>query len=172
MLRAVSALSTFLLLVVLAPASWATIDTWDFESPDQQKRYIVLTEELRCPKCDGQSIAGSNAPIANDLREVVYNKLVSGESDQAIVDFMVDRYGEFVLYRPKKTGKTFWLWAGPFLFFGVGLTVLLVIIQRSRKMQKQVAVQGSPDLSEEERRRVQRLLSEGSADDKSGGGSV
>ncbi|MCL6271652.1 cytochrome c-type biogenesis protein CcmH [Sansalvadorimonas sp. 2012CJ34-2] len=159
-------LSAFLLLVALAPASWATIDTWDFETPEQQKRYITLTEELRCPKCDGQSIGGSNAPIANDLREVVYNKLVNGESDQDIVDFMVDRYGEFVLYRPRATGKTFWLWAGPFLFFGIGLVVLLVIIQRSRKMQKQPAV--NKGLTEEERRRVQQLLD----DDASGEGKV
>ncbi|MTI13785.1 cytochrome c-type biogenesis protein CcmH [Sansalvadorimonas verongulae] len=110
----------------------AAIDTFTFTDQDTQDRFKVLTEELRCPKCDGQSIAGSNAPIANDLRSIVYQKLESGESDQQIVDFMVDRYGEFVLYRPKTTGKTQWLWYGPIAFGVIGVLVLGTIVLRSR----------------------------------------
>ena len=143
------------LLLSLAQPLQASIDIWQFQNPEQQQRYYSLTRELRCPKCDGQSIGDSNAPIANDLRGVIYEQLQSGMNDRQIVDFMVDRYGEFVLYRPRMEGKTLWLWLGPILFALIGFGALAAIIIRSRKRSVSVS---APELDEQERERLNRLL--------------
>ncbi|CAM3696526.1 cytochrome c-type biogenesis protein [Parendozoicomonas haliclonae] len=149
-----SFLSAVALTFMVAVPSQAAIDTWTFENPEQQERYYTLGKELRCPKCDGQSIGDSNAPIANDLRGVIYEKLQAGQTDEQIVDFMVDRYGEFVLYKPRMEGKTLWLWLGPFLFVLIGFVVLLVVIRRSRSTGPAVVT----ELSDEERERLNQLL--------------
>ena len=86
-------------LLIAVPAS-AVIESYDFENESLRERFQVLAAELRCPKCQNQNIADSNAPIAADLRKQLHIQLHEGRSDQEIVDFMVARYGDFVLYRP------------------------------------------------------------------------
>ncbi len=155
-IRRVFGVALLLAVSLFSSLSMASIDTWTFESPEMQSRYTTLTHELRCPKCDGQSIGGSNAPIANDLREVVFNKIQAGESDEQIVDFMVDRYGEFVLYKPRVEGKTLLLWYLPVGFAGVGFIIFLFVVLRSRRTRNEPE---TAELDAEERERVEKLLS-------------
>ncbi len=132
----------------------AAIDTYQFADDAERERYRELTKELRCPKCQNQDIADSNAPIAADLRREIFRMLGEGKSNQQIVDFMVDRYGDFVRYKPALTARTWLLWFGPALLLAGGFGVLVVIV---RKRRAPVAG-GSADLSPEERERLAKLL--------------
>lgn len=105
--------------LLLAPVVLAVIETYEFSHPELEARYHRLSQELRCPKCQNQNIADSNAPISRDLRSLLHRQLEEGASDDEILDFMVARYGEFVRYRPAVDRNTAILWWGP-----VGLTVL------------------------------------------------
>ncbi|BFM49282.1 cytochrome c-type biogenesis protein [Marinomonas sp. THO17] len=107
-------------------------DLLSFSSTLNQVRYQSLVEELRCPKCLNQNLADSNAEIAIDLRNQVHNMIEAGKTDQEIIDYMVARYGQFVLYRPQNTGSTMLLWYGPFALLALGLLVFIGVIWRSR----------------------------------------
>jgi cytochrome c-type biogenesis protein CcmH len=102
-----------------------------FEDPALQARFERLTEELRCVKCQNNNIADSNADIARDLRRQVHEMLEAGRTDKEILDFMVERYGDFVLYRPAFKPSNYLLWLAPALMMGGGLWVLVSVI-RSR----------------------------------------
>ena len=128
-----------LVLTLLPVPGWGSVDLWRFDNQTQEKRYLALIEEVRCPKCDGQAIAGSNAPIARDLRETVYQQVTAGRSDRDIRLFLELRYGESILYRPKLSGKTMWLWLGPLLFLLVGVITLIAVVWRSASCQNRHA---------------------------------
>ena len=106
------------------------IDTWQFDSVSQEQQYRQITESLRCPKCQNNSIADSNAMIAADMRLKVYELLRQGQTPEQIKGWMVARYGNFVSYQPPVTPSTLILWVGPALFVIIGA---LVIILRSRR---------------------------------------
>jgi cytochrome c-type biogenesis protein CcmH len=132
----------------------AAIDAYQFRDEAERARYSELTRELRCPKCQNQDIADSNAPIAADLRKEIYRMLGEGRSNQQIIDFMVDRYGEFVRYKPQLTSRTWLLWFGPAVLLIGGLVVIGVIVGRRRgERREQVDA-----LSDEERQRLAQLL--------------
>ena len=122
-----------------ASNTWAVIETYDFSSPDLERRYHVLSQELRCPKCQNQNIADSNAPIARDLRVVLYEQLEAGASDDEILAFMVARYGEFVRYRPGMDRNTVLLWAAPGLLLALGAVGLFMHF-RQRSAEVSTAV--------------------------------
>jgi cytochrome c-type biogenesis protein CcmH len=124
-----SILASVFLLV--ASQALALIETYDFSSPELEARYQQLSEELRCPKCQNQNIADSNAPIAQDLRKLLHQQLEEGASDGEILDYMVARYGEFVRYRPRFGGATVLLWLAPILLLLAAMGVLRVTL-RSR----------------------------------------
>ncbi|MEO4048399.1 cytochrome c-type biogenesis protein [Pseudomonas sp. CAU 1711] len=133
----------------------AAIDTYQFRDEVERERFRSLTEELRCPKCQNQNIADSNAPIATDLRREIFRMLEEGRSDKEIVDFLVMRYGDFVMYKPPLDSRTWLLWYGPFALLGLGALVLAVLVLRRRKVEaapEQVA------LSAAERERLDALL--------------
>ncbi|KPV39798.1 hypothetical protein AN478_11575 [Thiohalorhabdus denitrificans] len=133
----------------------------EFDSPAQEDRYNALLEDLRCLVCQNESLAGSRADLAQDLRDEVYQKLVEeGKSDEAVVDYLVDRYGEFVLYRPPVQPATYLLWFGPFALLLIGAGIWLAV---SRGRQR--ADPG--DLSPDERERAARLLGTDSDKDSS-----
>lgn len=121
-----------LLILLLLPAlAWGTVG--EFETPQQEARYWTLAEQLRCLVCQGQSIADSNADLAVDLKREVRRMILEGKSDAEIADFMVARYGDFVLFKPPVKGSTYFLWFGPFLLLIVGLGVWLALArQRAR----------------------------------------
>ncbi|WP_085623155.1 MULTISPECIES: cytochrome c-type biogenesis protein [unclassified Pseudomonas] len=138
----------------LAGVAKAAIDTYQFRDDAERERYQQLTKELRCPKCQNQDIADSNAPIAADLRREIFRMLGEGKSNQQILDFMVDRYGDFVRYKPALSGRTWLLWFGPGILLAGGFVVLALIVRRRRD----TAVQGANELSAEERERLAKLL--------------
>lgn len=108
-------LRTALLLCALVGGAQAADTPFQFDQPEQAARYQRLTEELRCLVCQNQNLADSHADLAQDLRNELYRMITGGQTDRQIVDFMVARYGEFVLYRPPVSPLTWLLWFGPFL---------------------------------------------------------
>ena len=141
--------------LTLTGVAHAAIDTYEFANDAERDRFRELTKELRCPKCQNQDIADSNAPIATDLRREIFRMLGEGKDNQQILDFMVARYGDFVLYKPALTGKTAVLWFGPLALLVGGLVVIGVIVGRRRRTGQ---VAGSDTLSAEERKRLDTLL--------------
>jgi cytochrome c-type biogenesis protein CcmH len=155
------------LLLVSIAALWslhavAVIETYQFSSPDLEQRYHVLSQELRCPKCQNQNIADSNAPISQDLRKLLYEQLEAGSSDEEILDHMVARYGEFVRYRPRFSGATAILWLAPVLLLLAGILVAFLAL-RSRRERVGSA---SAELSDEEQQRLKELLQESDSEQK------
>ena len=132
-----------LLLAFLSLAAFAA-------DPDLDKRVTGLAHELRCLVCQNQTIADSNAPLAVDLRNQIREQLAAGKSEGDVIDFMVARYGDFVLYRPPLKASTVLLWAGPFLFLLFGIWFLI------RRVRKQAIPERQ--LSEAERARAAKLL--------------
>ena len=147
-------LTAAVLTLGLAGVAHAAIDTNDFANDAERERFRDLTQELRCPKCQNQDIADSNAPIATDLRREIFRMLGEGKDDQQIIDFMVDRYGDFVRYKPALTGKTALLWFGPAGLLLAGVVVMAVIVRRRRV----APIDGADALSPEERKRLDQLL--------------
>ena len=141
--------------LTLTGAAHAAIDTYEFADDAERARFRELTQELRCPKCQNQDIADSNAPIATDLRREIYRMLGEGKSNQQIIDFMVDRYGDFVRYKPALTGKTSVLWFGPLALLVGGVVLIGVIVGRRRRV---LQAEGAGSLSSEERQRLAALL--------------
>ena len=124
-----------LLIIAWSSQSSAVIETYEFSSPDLEVRYKALSQELRCPKCQNQNIADSNAPISRDLRVIVHEQLEAGATDQEIIDFLVDRYGEFVRYRPGMDSNTLWLWSAPVILFLMAIMVVVLQIRKDRDGQ-------------------------------------
>jgi cytochrome c-type biogenesis protein CcmH len=120
------------------------------EDPDLEKRVTGLAHELRCLVCQNQTIADSNAPLAVDLRNQIREQLAAGKSESDVMDFMVARYGDFVLYRPPLKPSTVLLWAGPFVFLLLGIFLLYRRVTRRRPPDAQ--------LSEADRARAAKLL--------------
>ncbi|TNE76062.1 MAG: cytochrome c-type biogenesis protein CcmH [Gammaproteobacteria bacterium] len=122
-----------ILLVLLAPLSAvAAVDVKTFSSEAERQRFQTLVEELRCPKCQNQNLADSNSPIAADLRDEIFRMLEEGKTDREIVDFLVARYGEFVLYKPPVKETTLVLWLTPALLLLVGLLTVFMVRRRQQ----------------------------------------
>jgi len=118
-----------LLFLLIQGVSAQSIDAKKFSSKDQEQRYQTLIDEIRCPVCQGQSIAGSNASLALDLRKKVEQLIVSGKTDNEIHAYMVERYGDFVVFKPPVKKTTYILWLAPFVL----LFVCLIILYRATK---------------------------------------
>jgi cytochrome c-type biogenesis protein CcmH len=112
----------------------AAVEIKKFDNEQQEHRYKYIIDELRCLVCQNQNISGSNAGLAKDLRKQVHKMILAGEDDEAIFDFMVTRYGDFVLYRPPFKATTFLLWVGPFIIFVFGLFMLIRFIRQRKKV--------------------------------------
>ena len=109
-----------------------------FDDPEQEARYKQLTEELRCVVCQNQNLADSDAPLAQDLRKEIYKMMQTGRSNEQIKTFLVDRYGDFVLYRPAMKGNTLALWLIPGVLLGVGaIAVFFTVRNRKQKLATQ-----------------------------------
>jgi len=124
----------YLMLLLLVPATaLAVIETYEFSDPELELRYRQLSLELRCPKCQNQNIADSNAPISQDLRKLLYQQLEAGADDEEILDYMVARYGEFVRYRPRYDGVTAVLWLAPVFLLLAGIVLARLTLRSRRK---------------------------------------
>lgn len=138
-IQARPALLALFLLVLAATALWPApaaaqavrdVQPLDFHDRAEERRFHQLTLELRCVMCQNQSLADSDAPIAHDLRREVFNLMREGRSDAEIKDFLVDRYGEFVLYRPPFGGSTLLLWLAPAFVLLAGAIVVVVVVRK------------------------------------------
>jgi len=130
------------------------VETFKFKDEATNLRFQILSKELRCPKCQNQNLADSNSPIATDLRLVVYKQLQEGKSDQEIIDYMVYRYGDFVLYRPRLNNKTFILWFAPLALFVIFAGAIVYIIRKRSK----TTIENLTGLSIEEQKYLDNLL--------------
>ena len=143
-----------LALLLVAGSAVAVIETYDFSDPELESRYQQLSAELRCPKCQNQNIADSNAPISQDLRKLLYQQLEQGASDQEILDYMVARYGEFERYRPRFSGATAILWLAPALL----LLAAVVVVFLSLRSRRDTRTTTTATLSDEDQQQLQALL--------------
>jgi cytochrome c-type biogenesis protein CcmH len=144
-----------LALLLVLPSSWAKEAAPVAEDLEIERRMIHLSEDLRCLVCQNESLAGSRADFANDLRREIREQMKANKSDKEIVDFLVARYGDFVLYRPPVKPTTFLLWFGPFVFLIAGAIFLLFYLRRRRRQIEE------PILSERQRQQAEALLKEG-----------
>ena len=140
-------------LFVSFSAVSASIEMKPFANEQHEKRYNHIIDELRCLVCQNQNIAGSNAGLAQDLRKKVHQMILDGEDDETIYEFMVSRYGDFILYRPPFNLSTLLLWIGPFILLVMGLFILTRFIRNRKKV---VVV----ELSDEEKEKLKELLKE------------
>ncbi len=146
-------LYTLIALLFSMPALQAAIDVYEFDDPVSEQRFQALINELRCPKCQNQNIAGSDAPLAADLRKKVQVMIQQDRSDAEIVDYMVQRYGDFVTYRPPLKPVTWLLWFGPFVM--VILIAIILFLWIRRRSHEQTL-----PLDEAQRARLQTLLAQ------------
>ena len=123
----------FALLLLLIQGAFAeSIDVKDFENSTQESRYIDLIDNIRCPVCQGQSIGGSNSGLAKDLREQVRKMILNDKSDDDIYLFMIERYGDFVIFKPPINWKTYLLWFTPIIFLVLCFIYLIRITSKKR----------------------------------------
>jgi len=163
-------LIVFMLAVFKPVKAQAQIDVFDFETPEQEQRYRQLSNDFRCPMCQNANLSSSPGGVASDLRREIYRMIMEGQTDAQIEEFMLARYGDFILYRPRLTAQTLLLWFGPLLFLLAGVWVTVSII-RSSGVKKTITrtEAGSPInqdthvvtevvITDDERRRLNRLL--------------
>lgn len=147
--------SWLLVLMLLAPVALAAIDTYEFETEEQRARFYEVSGELRCPKCQNQNIADSDAQIAMDLRREVHRMITEGKNNNEILDFMVQRYGDFVRYKPALTPATVVLWFAPAAMLLGGFIILIVMLRRRQRALRETA---ADPMSKDEQQRLQSLL--------------
>jgi len=148
----------FALLLVLSIAAFnlshpalAQVDTFEFETAEQQQRFRTLSNELRCPMCQNTNLTGSTGGVAEDLRREIHSMIIGGMTDQEIEQFMFERYGDFIFYRPRLRTETVLLWFGPLVFLAIGGFVISSIIRKSKAVP-------SESLSDEEQQQLDKLL--------------
>ena len=139
----------------------AAIDVYEFDNEQQEQQFKELSQTLRCPKCQNNTISDSNAELAKDLRAKVYEMTKQGKSSDEIVDYMIDRYGNFVTYKPPFTIATSILWLGPLIVVLIGFGLIVV---NSRKKAAKSAQ--NEDWSKEKESRLKALLKEDEKGDK------
>ena len=152
----------FIVILIMSVNCYG-VDYRQLADPKQQESYDTLTKELRCWVCQNQTIADSNAELAADLRRQVYEMLEKGKSRDEIVQFMTDRYGDFVLYKPAFKGKTTILWIAPIIFLLMGLITVFFFIRRKKASENLQDQAGSLQNNEEKQNKIRNLLEKGDA---------
>lgn len=152
----ISRLLVFVLLIVMLIPSfaWAKEALPVAEDLEVEKRMLAITIDLRCLVCQNESIADSRADFSNDMRREIRQKIKENKSDEEIIQFLVDRYGDFVLYNPPMKPTTILLWFGPILLFVIGFISLLTFLKRRREQIEEIS------LSEAEQAKAENLLNE------------
>ena len=148
-----------LFILIVSPLNWAKEALPVAENPEIERRMIALSEELRCLVCQNESLAGSRSDFAKDIRREIREQLIENKSDKEITDFLVARYGDFVLYRPPVRTNTMLLWFGPFIFLLIGACALIFYLKKRRN-----TFQETP-LSNEKLKQAETLLNKSSNGD-------
>lgn len=159
-----------ILLLLFSFSLQASFETYEFSTTHNEMRYFKLSKELRCPTCQNQNISDSDAPLAADLRRELHRMIEEGYQDDAILDFMVSRFGDFVHYKPRIAPETYLLWYGPFVLLFGGFIVVF-FVARNRRLRAAASINEPSALTEkdqdnkvtnaltpEERDRLNRLL--------------
>ncbi len=138
-------------LLLVSSINWASIDAYEFQSLEKEQQFRQIITELRCPKCQNQNISDSNAGLAKDIKDRAYELILAGKSNAEITDYMVDRYGNFITYRPPLTASTYVLWFGPFVLALLALIIFVVV---------KIRQQNNPpaELKQEQHQQVSQLL--------------
>jgi len=131
----------------------AQVDTFEFDTPEQQQRFRTLSDELRCPMCQNTSLSGSTGGTAEDLRREIHRMIMEGWTNDEIEQFMFERYGDFIFYRPRFRAETILLWFGPLIFLIIGGVVAYSVFQRARAVEDD-----DQGLDEQQRARLKDLL--------------
>lgn len=148
--------------MIISCYALSAVEVKEFSSDQSRERFQVLVNELRCPKCQNQNLADSNSPIASDLRKEIFRMLEEGRTDQEIIDFLVVRYGEFVMYRPPVKTTTLVLWLAPGFFLLIGLVVIIAIRRRQRAVFSSNSSSSAFSLVSNEQEQLNQLLGESS----------
>lgn len=140
-----------ILLLLLAGSALGAVEIREFEDPVTKQRYQDLTASMRCPLCENQAINDSDAPISGDMRERVYQLLQDGKSDTEIINHMVERFGEYILYNPRLENRTYLLWGIPVVLVLLGILLVVWMVRARRNAS-------ATSLSTEERARLDELI--------------
>ena len=144
-----------LMMMLLSQQGFASVNLYEFSNPIDERRFQSLTRELRCPKCQNQNIADSDAPLAQDMRDLTYDMIIDGQADAQIVAYMVDRYGDFVMYNPPVKPVTWLLWFSPFVLL---VFILAIVFFAKGRKKKPVASREQAVLSAEDQARLNEIL--------------
>jgi len=147
----------FILVLLSITSAYSAIDTYEFKDKDKELRFHELSADMRCPKCQNQNLADSNAAIATDLKQKIYLMLEADKSDTEIVDYMVARYGDFVLYEPRFNAQNAVLWLGPGALLLLGL-IVVIWLTRSRNNKNAENTEQVPELDAKQEKALQQLL--------------
>ena len=146
-----TSMSVFLLIT--QQNIYAQVDTFEFDNDEQQGRFRQLSNELRCPMCQNTNLSGSTGGVAEDLRREIHRMILEGMSNEEIEQFMFERYGDFIFYRPRLRAETILLWFGPLLFLIIGGFIAYGIFKRANSVDR-VTV----DLDEEQEAKLNELV--------------
>ncbi len=144
-----------LILLAAAPGRAQVVDTFAFDNAEQHQRFRRLSNEFRCPMCQNANLTGSTGGVAEDLRREIHRMIVAGNTDSEIEQFMFERYGDFIFYRPRLRPDTVLLWFGPLAFLLLGGYVGWRILRRAESRDRGA---GGVELDPAERERLRRLL--------------
>ncbi len=146
---------TFISVFLLVTHSkiFAQVDTFEFDSDEQQSRFRLLSNELRCPMCQNTNLSGSSGGVAEDLRREIHRMILEGMTNEDIEQFMFERYGDFIFYRPRLRAETIFLWFGPLLFLIIGGFIAYGIVRRANSVDRVVV-----DLDEEQKAKLNELV--------------
>jgi cytochrome c-type biogenesis protein CcmH len=145
---------TFLLLLLISSIGWTKEATPVAEDPEIEKRMLALTMDLRCLVCQNEPISDSRAEFSNDIRREIREQIKANKTDDEIIQFLVDRYGDFILYNPPMKPTTLMLWFGPIVLFLIGLGSLVFYLKRRRIQVEEIS------LSQAQREKAEALLKE------------
>ena len=140
-------------LTTAVPVVHAQVDTFEFQTAEQQQRFRQLSDELRCPMCQNTNLTGSSGGVAEDLRREIHRMILEGMTNSEIEQFMFERYGDFIFYKPRLRMETLFLWFGPLIFLLIGGAAAIAI---SRKASQ--TGQKNPELDDAQREKLQALL--------------
>ena len=146
-------LLVFMASMLAAHSSVAQVDTFEFQTAEQQQRFRKLSDELRCPMCQNTNLTGSSGGVAEDLRREIHRMIMDGMTDEEIEQFMFERYGDFIFYRPRLRQETLLLWFGPLIFLVIGGAVAFSISRKARNKDE-----AEPALDSAQQKKLQDLL--------------
>ncbi|MDF1581798.1 MAG: cytochrome c-type biogenesis protein CcmH [Methyloprofundus sp.] len=147
----------FIIVLLSITSTYAAIETYEFKDKDKERRFQTLSADMRCPKCQNQNLADSNAEIAQDLKQKIFEMLAADKSDTEIVDYMVARYGDFVLYEPRFNAQNAVLWLGPGVLLLLGL-IVVIGLTRSRNNKNTENSEHTPELDAKQQKQLQQVL--------------